>query len=110
MENRIITLKDITPAFGMADYVGYVLKEEFDKKMRNARQEIALLEAKIRIIDEENKPSDNKANEENDSDKNKQENEDCIGSLRPFELTYLFFERRAFPLLGTPLIIFIYEP
>jgi hypothetical protein len=42
--------------------------------MRNARQEIALLEAKIRIIDEENKPSDNKANEENDSDKNKQEN------------------------------------
>ena len=51
-----------------------LLKEEFDKKMRNARQEIALLEAKIRIIDEENKPSDNKANEENDSDKNKQEN------------------------------------
>ena len=32
MENRIITLKDITPAFGMADYVGYVLKEEFDRR------------------------------------------------------------------------------
>ena len=32
MDNRIITLKDITPAFGMADYVGYVLKEEFDRR------------------------------------------------------------------------------
>lgn len=30
MDNRIITMKDITSAFGMADYVGYILKEEFD--------------------------------------------------------------------------------
>lgn len=29
-----------------------LLKEEFEKKMRNARQEIALLEAKLKIIDE----------------------------------------------------------
>ena len=41
-----------------------LLKEEFDKKMRNARQEIALLEAKIKIIDDANneeKKGDNAA-------------------------------------------------
>ena len=32
MENRIITLKDITPAFGIADYVAFTLKEEFEKR------------------------------------------------------------------------------
>ena len=29
-----------------------LLKEEFEKKMQGTRQEIALLEAKIRVLDE----------------------------------------------------------
>lgn len=40
-----------------------LLKEEFDKKMRNARQEIALLEAKIKIIDEESKAEEKATND-----------------------------------------------
>ncbi len=32
METRIITLKDITPAFGMAEYVAYTIKDEFESK------------------------------------------------------------------------------
>ncbi len=32
MEKRIITLKDITPAFGMADYVVFTLKEDFNNR------------------------------------------------------------------------------
>lgn len=39
-----------------------LLKEEFDKKMRNARQEIALLEAKIKIIDEARNEAPEKTN------------------------------------------------
>lgn len=29
MEKRIITIKDITPAFGMADYIAFTLKKDF---------------------------------------------------------------------------------
>lgn len=36
-----------------------LLKEEFEKKMQNARQQIALLEAKLRILDESEKGSEN---------------------------------------------------
>lgn len=32
METKIITLKDITPAFGMADYVAFTLKEGYDNR------------------------------------------------------------------------------
>lgn len=32
MDTRIITLKDITPAFGMADYVAFTLKEGYDNR------------------------------------------------------------------------------
>lgn len=35
-----------------------LLKAEFEKKMQNARQEIALLEAKLKIIDNENKAAE----------------------------------------------------
>ena len=36
-----------------------LLKEEFEKKMQAARQQIALLQAKLRIMDEEDTESDN---------------------------------------------------
>ena len=40
-----------------------LLKEEFDKKLQKARQEIALLEAKLRIVDDT--ANENEANTEN---------------------------------------------
>ena len=42
-----------------------LLKEEFEKKMQHTRQQIALLEAKIRILDEaaEEKTQDNESKE-----------------------------------------------
>ena len=30
METGIITFKDITPAYGMNDYIAFTLKEDFD--------------------------------------------------------------------------------
>ena len=39
-----------------------LLKEEFDKKMQSARQEIALLQAKLRILDNESKEQAAEAN------------------------------------------------
>lgn len=41
-----------------------ILKAEFEKKMQSARQEIALLEAKLRIIDNENQQAEESKKEE----------------------------------------------
>ena len=57
-----------------------ILKAEFEKKMQSARQEIALLEAKLKIVDDENKaaeaPKTDEAHKADDSTKGTDSNKD----------------------------------